>query len=293
MKEIAPGIFVEAAYPPYNVTLISTSRGGIIVDIPPRTSHAQAWLEQVSAITHTIRYVILTDASRDRLLGLVGTELPVASTETVLRLTLAWEERPWREFLQDMAAQYQEEAGEIIRLKPRKPTLAFGGSLVISCGSQTVRLESVAGAAPGSLWVDVPSANLLIAGDTVVVEEPPPMDHTPDSKAWLDTLATLSRRAVVQRVVPGRGSAPLLRGAIEQQRELLRIMRRTARSLAKGTMSNSSITQTAQDVGQAFFNATGQRAVKRIKAGLEHLVLEVHKHKLVDTGGLPDYDDEA
>ena len=43
MQEIAPGIFVESAYPPYNLGLIVTERGPIVIDMPPRPSYAWAW----------------------------------------------------------------------------------------------------------------------------------------------------------------------------------------------------------------------------------------------------------
>ena len=291
MKEVAPGIYIETNYPPYTLTLIATSSGGILVDLPPRVSHARAWLNEVRAVTERIRYVVLTDASRDRLLALTACDLPVVGTETMLRLTMAWDERPWREFLQDMVLRYPEEAGEITQLRSRRPTLAFSGALTLCDGSHIVRLEAVCGAAPGSMMVEVPAASLLIAGDTVAVDEPPPLDSTPDSKAWLETLAALSRRSSIHWVIPGRGSAPVLRCAIEQERELLRIMRRTARSLAKGTLVHTA--QTAQDVGQAFFNATGQKAVKQIKAGLEHLVEEVNRDKQTDLSPVHEHGDES
>ena len=46
MKEIFPGIFLETAYPPYNLVLIDTVRGAVAVDIPPRPVHAVNWLDR-------------------------------------------------------------------------------------------------------------------------------------------------------------------------------------------------------------------------------------------------------
>ena len=66
MQEIAPGIFVESAYPPYNLGLIVTDHGSIVIDIPPSPSHAWAWQQQVEEVAGKPRYAILTDASLER-----------------------------------------------------------------------------------------------------------------------------------------------------------------------------------------------------------------------------------
>jgi len=136
-------------------------------------------------------------------------------------------------------------------------------------------LETVEGAEPGSLWLTVPGHHLLFAGDTVAVDEPPPLERTADSKAWLNSLGHLAKRSKIYQIVPGRGKAPILRGDVEQQREFLRVMRRTARTLAHKRQNNVNYTQPAQDLGQIFFNQSGQKAVKRIRHGLERLVLEI------------------
>ena len=57
----------------------------------------------------------------------------------------------------------------------------------------------------------------------------------------------------------------------------MRVMRRTARSLAGN--NNFRLIQWAQDLGQTFYNAQGQKAVRRIRIGLEHLVAEIHQAK--------------
>ena len=58
---------------------------------------------------------------------------------------------------------------------------------------QVLSIKTVAGAAPGSVWVFLPERDVLFAGDTVVVGTHPPMEATPDTKAWLDTLKGLRR----------------------------------------------------------------------------------------------------
>ncbi len=280
MQEIAPGIFVESRYPPYNVGLIVTDNGAIAVDIPPRPSHAWAWQEQIRQIAGQPRYAIITDATLEKQVAASLWNIPLIAAKATLRAITAYDEREWRDMLQIFIAQHPEEAEELGRIRPHPPTFAFDMRFQLHFRTPPVELDIIAGAAPGSLWVTLPEHSLLFAGDTITVDEPPPLDNTRDSKGWLNTLSALARRTTIHQIVPGRGKAPIQLGDIEPLREFMRVMRRTARTLAN---SNSvRLAQCAQDLGQAFYNAKGQRAVKRIKAGLEHFVAEIQQGKTAD-----------
>ena len=289
MKEISPGIFLETAYPPYNLVLIDTSQGAIAIDIPPRPVHAVNWLEQARSALGEIRYAIMTDASPERQMATAFWDVPIIATETTLRLMEVYDEdRERRAFVEDLAARYEDELNLIENVAPRKPTMAFDEALRLYVDDSYVELSAIeGGAAPGSLWVFVPDRDLLITGDIVAVEDPPPLDLTPDSKAWLDTLGVIAHRRSVEQIIPGRGPAPITQEEIEPHRELLRVLRRSARKLAHGT-SELDLAETAQDLGQTFFGAQGQVAVKRLQAGLEHLVAEVKREESTgpeDSGG--------
>ena len=193
----------------------------------------------------------------------------------MLRTLIAYDERGWREMLQAYITRYPEESDELLRIKPHPPTLVLDKHFLMHYRTPPLEFESVAGSAPGSLWLNVPDLGLFFAGDTIIVDEPVPMERTSDSKAWLNTLSNLARRTTVRQIVPGRGKAPIHHSDIENQREFMRVMRRTARTLAGN--NKFRLIQCAEDLGQAFYNAQGQNAVKRIRAGLEHLVAEIHQ----------------
>lgn len=277
MQEIVPGIFVESAYPPYNLGLIVTDHGPIVIDIPPRPSYAWAWQQQVEEVAGKPRYAVLTDAALERQIAASLWDVRLIAGEAMLRTLIAYDERAWREMLQLYITQHPEEADELLRTKPHPPTLALDKHLLLYYRTPPLELESVAGGAPGSLWVTIPEHNLFFAGDTIVVDEPPLLERTPDSKGWLNTLSNLARRTTVRHIVPGRGKPSIQNNDIESQREFMRVMRRTARTLAGN--NNFRLTQCAQDLGQTFYNAQGQTAVRRIRAGLEHLVEEIHQMK--------------
>lgn len=278
MQEIAPGIFVESAYPPYNLGLIVTDNGPLVIDIPPRPSHAWAWQQQVEDIAGRPRYVALTDAALERQIAASLWNTPIIAAEALLRALLAYDERGWREMLQVYVAQHPEEADEVLRIKPHLPTLTLDKHFLLHYSTPPLEFESVAGGAPGSLWIVAPEHGLLFAGDTIIVDEPALLERTPDSKAWLNTLSALARRAGIRSIAPGRGKAPIQHNDIETQREFMRVMRRTARTLAG--RNHFRLGQCAQDLGQAFYNAQGQKAVRRIKMGLERLVAEIHQARM-------------
>ena len=276
MKEVAPGFFVESSYPPYNLVLIMTDRGGIVVDLPPSPMHAMNWLEQARGIAGTLRYVILTDGTRDRQMGTAVCDVPIVATEATLRLMRAYDEdRPRRDFVDELVARYPNEVSAFDNLEPRKPMLAFTETMTLYAGNHDLQIEAVEGAAPGSLWIWAADEELLIAGDTVVLDIVPPMVDVPDSKAWLNTMTALAHHTHVKMIIPGRGASVISKAEIEPQREFMRVMRRAARTIAHKGADNLGFKRTAQELGQMFFNSQGQQAVKQIRAGLEHLVAEI------------------
>ncbi len=276
MEEVAPGLFVESSYAPYNLVLIRTARGGIIVDMPPNPMHAMSWIEQARAMLGELRYVVMTDAQRERQLATVLCDIPIVATEATLRLMDAYdEERPRRDLLEDLNSRFPEGVEAFENLRPHKPAFAFKDAFTLYSGDRVLQFQAVDGAAPGSLLLLIQNEGVLIAGDTVVADDVPLMAETRDSKAWLNTMTSLAHRQDVQAVIPGRGASTITLGDLEPQREFMRVMRRAARTLAHRGGPSLSLTQTAQELGQTFFNRQGQKAVKKIKAGLENLVAEV------------------
>ncbi|MGC9520953.1 MAG: hypothetical protein ACP5HG_03605 [Anaerolineae bacterium] len=283
MKEVATDLFVESSYPPYNLVLIKTAKGGIVVDLPPNPVHAMNWLEEARAKAGKLRYVVLTDAQRERQLATAVCDVPIIAAERTLRIMEAYdEERPCRDFIEDLAARYPEESEAFDDWRPRKPSIAFNERFTLYLEECTLYFERVEGAGEGSIWILISPQEILIAGDTVAAGAVPAMAETPDSKAWLNTMTALARRSDVKSIVPGRGESFISLGDIEPQREFMRVMRRAARTLARKGTNDLSRAQTAQELAQTFFNRHGQKAVKEIKAGLERLVVEVEAAKGTD-----------
>lgn len=275
MEEIAPGIFVETSYPPYNLALIYIGDGALAVDLPPHPDHARQWLDTAQNAVGKIKYVILSDAAPERQVAASMSDYPLIAAAATKSLIMNHDERSWRELLETVAKQSAEESRKMLLLKQRRITLSFNAQFNMYTGKGLLHFEAAPGGPPGALWITLPEQNLLFAGDTVAIDEPPLLENSADSKAWFEALGVLVNRAEIQRIVAGRDATPVLRGAVEQQREFMRTMRHTAHDLFKHRSGGLNYAEAAQDLGQTFFNKAGHKAAKRIRKGLEHLVAEI------------------
>ena len=69
------------------------------------------------------------------------------------------------------------EGGQFIdQLKPRKPMIAFNRRFYLHTRTPPLQFEVVDGVTLGSLWVLLPDLGILIAGDTVSVDDVPCFD---------------------------------------------------------------------------------------------------------------------
>ncbi|MDF1513741.1 MAG: hypothetical protein P1S60_08030 [Anaerolineae bacterium] len=280
MKEIAPGIFLESTYAPYNLVLIKAEDSVVAVDVPPNPLDAMQWRENILSITNRIDYLVLTDSSPERQMPAMLWDTPIIASETTYAAMAVYDEERSRRELSQRYMDLYPEAGQFMEFyKPRRPMIAFNHRFYLHNRTPPLQFEGIEGAAPGSLWIILPDLGLLIAGETVSVDDVPCFTYVKDSKSWLRTLATLSRRQAIKKIIPGRGTAPIPRGSIEQQREFLRVMRRTSRMLARGSLKLGKLSECASDLGQSFFNNRGQRAIKEIKRGLEILMEEYRQEQ--------------
>jgi len=270
MQEIAPGIFLETAYPPYNVGLITLDNGAIAVDVPLQPVHARAWLATIEQTIGKLRHVILTDTRPERLIAAAQWKVPIIAAAAPLP-----DESTWRAWLHQMSDRYPAEASTFNALKMRAPALTFNNIFLVHRRTPPLTVEATPGTVPGSVWVSVPDQHVLFGGDSLSISEPPLSEIILDLPLWLQSLEALLNRTAVRWVVPGRGTAPLLRSEVAQTVEFIHTCQRIIQVVArKPATKPHGLAQTAQDLGQTFFNAAGQKAVRRIKGLLEQLLTE-------------------
>jgi glyoxylase-like metal-dependent hydrolase (beta-lactamase superfamily II) len=70
MQKVAPDVYIESGYYGVTVGAIITGDGVICVDSPMLPADARDWKSRLAGLTsQPVRYVIYTDAHRDRVLG--------------------------------------------------------------------------------------------------------------------------------------------------------------------------------------------------------------------------------
>ncbi len=275
MQEVERGVYVEQDATDGNLVVLTLDRGVVLMNIPLHPNRALAWVRQVEQQFGPIDYIVLPDARPDVVLVAALFSIPTIAAVELRQRVDAYDDRGWRDFLQEMSTRYTDAEVHLHALRPRRPTLALTSEMRLHRTREqsplTLHLEAVHGAYPGSLWLFIPELALLCAGPTVSLDAPPVLEATPDFDAWLHTLENLLERDDVRTLIPGSGHVPAKPWEVGEQVEFMRVLRQTARRIAQGAHA-MSLTESAQDLGQSFYNRAGRPGVARIRAGLQRLV---------------------
>ena len=277
MKQIAPGIHVEDGYRGVTVGCIITPSGPICIDSPMLPADARDWRARIARLSDKpVRFVILTDAARERILGIryLG-GVAVAHDATWERMNSLGE--AFRHSLDgraaDTVAPCGPDAAEVATdLRLVLPQITFTKTLIIHNGDMPITLQHVGGATPGSIWVHLPKQNVLFMGDLVTLNTHP-LASEADIATWIDLLNQVQSKDFPARtIVPGRGS-PCKKAALAPMANYLRSMRSRVQSLVHSRRPKADTAQLAADLLERFPLDDGDRDCvhRRIKAGLDHL----------------------
>ncbi|MBN1920560.1 MAG: hypothetical protein JW892_04900 [Anaerolineae bacterium] len=282
MQEIAPNIYMEDRLAPYNLGVVVTEHGVIAIDMPPQPSQARIWLEELHDSWGQPRFLVLSDAQPERLIGAALAPMPMIVTQATAQCLTAFDDKTWPEMLHGIGQIYPDEAEALADLHPRHPTLVLDQTLYLHYTTPPLRFEALTGNMPGSLMLTLPEQKILFAGDTVVVGQPPDLRYTSDFSVWLKTLTVLARRKDLKWIVPGRGSGPILRGELETQQEFMHALEHAAGRLARKADNSEGMAQATTDLQQVFFPhaARGSAIHKTLRQGLELLASQKRAQRL-------------
>jgi len=285
MQEIAPNLFMENRFPPYNLGLVVTGHGVIAIDAPPRPSHARAWLDEVRSAWSEPRFLVLTDARPERLVGAALWRVPLIVAEATARCLAAFDDKTWPDLLAGVGRAFPDELELLASLLPPHPTFVLTAPMQLHYTSPPLRFECLSGSAAGALMLTAAAQKVLFAGDTVVADQPPELPRTPDFDAWLKTLSLLGRRKEVQWIVPGQGPRALLRGELETQQEFMRTLEHVAARLSRKGDGNEGVAQAATELQQAFYPhaAHGSAIYRTLREGVEWLTAQKRAQRLEAT----------
>jgi glyoxylase-like metal-dependent hydrolase (beta-lactamase superfamily II) len=278
MKQIAPNIYVSTEYHYVNVGCVVGPNGVIAIDAPTLPRDALDWRRRILELeAGPIVYTALTDTHPHRLLCAGLLEAPLVTSRAAYELAAEYSRGFWRNIVRRLRRHHPQQETALKSVEPVLPEILFSDTLKLHKGGADVTLERVDGAAPGSAWIEMQEEHVLFLGDTLVVDRPPVMNETPDTKAWLNTLSTLRRtRYADVTFIPGQG--PLAdQTATEPLSEYIRVARRRVRSLHRDGRPRDDVTDFTDELQSLFSLSDAERSRfrRRVRNGLKHVYDEL------------------
>ncbi len=277
IQEITPNVYVSTVYPGINVGFVLTDGGPVAVDAPLLPADAQVWRERVREIAgRPIRYTILTDHRPERVLGAGLLGAPVIAGRGTFDYFRTVGEEYGQAAIEEWSGQHPDAASGLEKLKPPVPEITLSGRLTLH-SSPHIIVDVIAGAGPGSLWVRLPQARVLFAGDTVVVGTHPFLGDAPDTRAWLSTLVDLRRSYFpINVIVPGRGPVSA-KAETRPLSEYMQLVRRRIRSFHVSGRARSDLDSLVPEFLPLFpvGDEEEERVQRRIGDGLERVYEEL------------------
>jgi glyoxylase-like metal-dependent hydrolase (beta-lactamase superfamily II) len=209
-----------------NATLIVGGEVAALVDTLATDTQARELLDLIRAITTQPLVIINTHHHFDHCFGndVIAAASPgctIWAHEETARL-LREEGSTWqRDWSEEWSDQQPDLAKALAEVQVRAPDRGVRLESIMDLGGRTIELRHLGrGHTDGDLIVDVPDANVIIAGDLVEQGAPPSFEDSFPIE-WPDTLAALLHRAKPQAVVvPGHGEVVELEFVRQQHGEL-------------------------------------------------------------------------
>lgn len=271
MQKLAKDIYVESGYPGVTVGAILTPEGFICIDAPTHPADARRWRLKLAQLSQQpVKYLINTDHHRDRVLGSQWFEAPVIAHEAASERLRQLPEI-FKGGLSDAGAD-ADLAADLAGVRLLAPQITFTDRLVLCVGGHELHLTHRPGPAPGSIWVELPAAQIVFAGEAVTVGAPPPLAEA-DLEKWLANLAELRKaKYPAQTIVPGRGAATDKAG-VKEMESFLKLVRRKVDSLLRGKKTRADAASAAEDLLRQFTVPASLRDhyARRLRVGLEQL----------------------
>ncbi|MGD1992294.1 MAG: hypothetical protein PVI59_03790 [Anaerolineae bacterium] len=281
IQNVAPNMYVSTFYPGINVSFVLTDAGPVAVDAPLLPEDAEAWRRQIIHVAgKPIRNVILTDHRLERALSAGRLNAPIVAGRRTFELLQELGDDARSDTLEIWAKDHPQAAIELEDQKIVLPEVTVDGRVLLH-GRPEIVVESVNGAAPGSVWARLVEERVLIAGDTVVGDVHPVLDAASDTRAWLRTLAKVRRAYFTgDTIIPGRGSV-CSKADTRAVSEYIQRARRRIRSIHASERDRSDIASLIMEFLALFptDDVDQERIERRIQLGLEHVFEELRPER--------------
>lgn len=206
MIEIDKDVMVETAYQGSNNSVVRTSEGLVLIDLPYRPSDAVEWRERIRPLGEPV-FLINTDHHPDHSLGdafVPGTLVAHEGTRRALQAYWAPGGRCSRVY---ELMEILDPAGKELYLKdyvPRFPSVTFADRMSLHLGGVDIDLIHTPGHTFNTIAVHLPQQGIVFVGDTICCDVGIPSFAEGHVYTWLDSLDRIEALAP-RLVVTGHG----------------------------------------------------------------------------------------
>jgi glyoxylase-like metal-dependent hydrolase (beta-lactamase superfamily II) len=251
MQQITPGIYYESNYAGVTLGAIIQPHGTIMVDSPLRAEDARSWRGALSNLSiGSNRVLINLDAHLDRTLGSRALDCTIVAHQFTAQV---FRNRPsvFKGHSNDSGAEW-EVSNDVFGTRWAIPDITFSDRLDFQWGGPDIVLEHHPGPTSGSIWVLIPSADVVFVGDTILPDQPPFLASA-DLNSWIESLALLNKSYKKFTVISGRGgptNSEIIRDQLKLLKKILNGLERLAKkdsppekteSLISGLISGMSL----------------------------------------------------
>lgn len=276
IKQIAPQVYVQDGYFGVTVGCLVSGAGVLCVDCPTLPSDARDWRAQIGRITDfPVRFLALTDAHRDRIVG-----LPHLGG-TVIAHEAAWDKmKGYNEAVRQQVAesllQRQPGASDVTpEWRLVLPQITFTYQLGLYEMGAPVIIQHVGGGLPGSSWVHLPEQNVLFMGN-LLVSRGHPVTAEADIPAWIEALEWVQSSDFPANItiIPGQGGL-CSKSDLARMIDYLKTMRARVQALVRSRKAKADTFPIVAELFPYFPVPGGERErdcmQRRIKVGLDHI----------------------
>lgn len=209
MKEIAENIGIEQNSLGLIGGVINGKSRVVLIDSPFKKGSHGSWRASLGLDENEQQcYLIVLDTNYDRLMGIKGCDCVLVAQNNAITPIRG---RSLVPKLSDEGQQYSESVEPVLsinRLVP--PEMCFEKNLRLFVDENPIDLEHHAGSNQAGVWVDIPEANVVFVGDTVLADQPPFLAYA-DMALWEEDLKLLaSKRFKDYQIISSRS------GLVEQ-----------------------------------------------------------------------------
>ncbi len=200
LKQLTENIFYQDEFRGANTTIIKTSQGLVLIEVPPDIKNAKIWVKEVKKLGD-ICFVINTEAHHDHWItnSMFGDQI-IAHEKT--RELMAIQDH---KFIRNRTSLLYAEPFEFPdEFEIRLPNITFSKDMTLRLGNLTLQLINLPGHTEGQIAVYIPEEKVLFTGDTVVNRIRIPYHDCLTDDRWLDSMKFLST-IDFKYLVPGHG----------------------------------------------------------------------------------------